>query len=257
MQANSNGIALPSAAQVRLYELLRAVPGLREGQQLTTNSVRAGGLHRHILTAGRPTHPQSFGIDSQPWLGQALHVIAWENSPRAPPSQKDAMPDHPASPRAAEPIPRVVAPGEGIVGATDAPTLPRVEVKLAASDGLGFSVVEYRIPPGFSPPPRLHRQTRENAAVYVLEGELHYWFADGEATATAGTLVHLPRLGWNRWANQTDAPCWILAIFSPAGFEQYFLELSAAIASSVEDPATTGAAIGRRRAHYGDEEQGN
>lgn len=157
-------------------------------------------------------------------------------------------------PSSTEPVPRVVGPGEGTLGATDAPALPRVEVKLAAGDGLGFSVVEYLIPPGFSPPPRLHRQTREDAAVYILEGQLRYWFPGGEAIATPGSLVHLPRLAWNRWANETDAPCRILAIFAPAGFDQYFLELSAAIASS-SDPNEVEPAIGRLRARYGDEEQ--
>lgn len=157
-------------------------------------------------------------------------------------------------PTSTDPVPRVVGPGEGTLGATDAPTLPRVEVKLGAADGLGFSVVEYLIPPGFSPPPLLHRQTREDAAVYVLEGQLHYWFPDGEAVATPGSLVHLPRLAWNRWANETDAPCRILAIFAPAGFDQYFLELSAAIVSA-GDPGEVGPAIARLRARYGDEEQ--
>jgi quercetin dioxygenase-like cupin family protein len=158
------------------------------------------------------------------------------------------------SPTAAECTPRIVGPGEGIVGAAGAPMLPRVEVKLAAQDGLGFSVVDYYIPPRFSPPPVLHRQTRENVAVYVVEGQLHYWFEDGDAIAAAGSVVRLPLLAWNRWANETDEPCRILAIFAPAGFEQYFLELSAALASA-SDPAAAGAAIARLRERYGDEEQ--
>lgn len=151
-------------------------------------------------------------------------------------------------------VPRIVTSGEGVLGATAGPMLPRVEVKLAASDGLGFSVVDYLIPPRFSPPPVLHRQTREDVAVYIVEGRLHYWFEHSDAIATAGSLVQLPRLAWNRWANETDEPCRILAIFAPAGFEQYFLELSAALASA-SDPAETGAAIGRLRERYGDEEE--
>lgn len=154
----------------------------------------------------------------------------------------------------AEAMPRIVASGEGILGATDAPGLPRVEVKLAASDGLAFSVVDYLIPPGFSPPPVLHRQTREDVAVYIVAGQLHYWFEDGDAIAAAGSLVCLPRLTWNRWANETDQPCRILAIFAPAGFEQYFLELSAALASA-SDPAAAADTIARLRERYGDEEQ--
>lgn len=135
-----------------------------------------------------------------------------------------------------------------------APGLPRVEVKLGASAGAGFSVVEYHVPAGFSPPPRLHRQTREDALVYIVEGELHYWFAEGDAVVGAGTLVRLPRGGWNRWANESDQPCLMLAIFAPAGFEQYFLDLAAAMAASGGDRAALGETIGRLREQYGDEE---
>jgi uncharacterized cupin superfamily protein len=128
-----------------------------------------------------------------------------------------------------------------------------MEVKLAAADGLGFSVVEQHIPPRFNPPPVHHRQTREDAAVYVLEGELRYWLRDEKVAAPAGTLVHLPRLTWWRWANESDAPCRVLAIFAPAGFERYFLELTEAIASS--DPQSATDTFARLRALYGDEER--
>lgn len=163
------------------------------------------------------------------------------------------MSHQPESPAATRP-PGIVGPGEGILGAAGGPMLPRVEVKVSASDGLGFSIVDYHIPPRFSPPPVLHRQTREHVAVFVIEGQLHYWFADGDAVATAGSVVRLPLRAWNRWANETDEPCRILAIFAPGGFEEYFLELSAALASA-SDPAAAGAAIARLRDRYGDEER--
>lgn len=161
---------------------------------------------------------------------------------------------HPENSAAAACTPRIVKPGEGTLGAAGGPMLPRVEVKVSGSDGLGFSVVDYHIPPRFSPPPVLHRQTREHVAVYVIEGQLRYWFEDGDAVATAGSVVRLPLRAWNRWANETDESCRILAIFAPPGFEQYFLELSAALASASE-PAAAGAAIARLRERYGDEEQ--
>lgn len=79
-------------------------------------------------------------------------------------------------------------------------------------------------------------------------------FADaGQAVLGAGTLVRLPRGTWNRWANNSEQPCRLLAIFSPAGFEQYFLDLSAAMADSAGDRAALGATIGRLRQQYGDE----
>jgi quercetin dioxygenase-like cupin family protein len=152
--------------------------------------------------------------------------------------------------------PGIVGPGEGVLGARTGGRAPEVEIKLGAADGLGFSVVEYRIPPGFSPPPVLHRQTREDAAVYILEGELRYWFgAEGrEAIAGPGTLVRLPRFGWNRWANEQDHPCRMLAVFAPAGFEQYFLELGAIAAEARGDQAVLRRAIPSLRERYGDEQ---
>lgn len=147
-----------------------------------------------------------------------------------------------------------MAAGEGVLGPLSGGRGPEVEVKLGASHGLGFSVVEYLIPAGFSPPAVLHRQTREDAAVYVLDGELHYWFADGEALAGPGALVHLPRGGWNRWSNEQDWPCRMLAIFAPAGFEQYFLELGAMAAAAGGDADVLAEAIPRLRERYGDEQ---
>lgn len=155
---------------------------------------------------------------------------------------------------AQDPVPQIVPPGAGVVGASAGEGMPSVEVKLGAEANFGFSVVEYHVPVGFSPPPLLHRQTREDAVVYILEGELRYWFAEGDAVAGPGTLVRLPRGGWNRWANEAGRPCRLLAIFAPAGFEQYFLELAAAMAASGGDRAALGETIGRLREHYGDEE---
>jgi hypothetical protein len=70
---------------------------------------------------------------------------------------------------------RVVPPGAGLVARTSHPAFPDVEVKFTG-DGVGFSMIEYAVPARFAPPPNLHRHTRENAVIYVLEGELHYWF---------------------------------------------------------------------------------
>jgi uncharacterized cupin superfamily protein len=161
------------------------------------------------------------------------------------------MTDHARSP--ADVRSRIVAAGQGTMTADVGPGFPRMEVKLAAADGLGFSVVEQHIPPRFSPPPVHHRQTREDAAIYVLEGELRIWLEDREAVVAAGAVVHLPRRTWWRWANESGAGCRILAIFAPAGFEQYFLALAQTLSSS--DPQGAAATFARLRADYGDEER--
>ncbi|SNS26159.1 Cupin domain-containing protein [Geodermatophilus saharensis] len=147
--------------------------------------------------------------------------------------------------------PRVVPPGAGTVTAAVAPGLPTIEVKLAAADGAGLSLVEYRVPPRFSPPPHLHRHTREGAVVYVLAGELHHWFADGDAVAGPGTVVHLPPGAWFRWANERDEPARMLCVFAPAGFEQFFLDVVAAAGAAGGDLRSV---IGPLRDRYGDED---
>jgi len=126
-----------------------------------------------------------------------------------------------------------------------------MEVKLSAADGAGLSLVEYDIPGGFSPPPRLHRHTREGAVLYVLAGELRYWFVDGETVAGPGTLVQLPPGAWFRWANERDEPARMLCMFAPAGFEQFFLDVMAGASAAGGDLR---AVIGLLRARYGDED---
>ncbi len=153
-----------------------------------------------------------------------------------------------------EPRCTIIPPGAGVVGQSTAPDLPRVEVKLGADAGAGYSVVDYLVPARFSPPPRLHRQTREDTTVYIVSGELHYWFLDGEAVAGAGTVVRIPRGAWSRWANDNDKPCRLLAIFSPAGFERYFLDLSRAMADPQRNRAELGEVIGQLRHQYGDQD---
>lgn len=147
---------------------------------------------------------------------------------------------------------RVVPRGSGLLAPAAAPGLASIEVKLR---GDALSVVEYTVPAGFSPPARLHRQTREDVTVYVLEGELHYWFPDGECRARTGTLIHLPRTTWSRWANDGDTTCRLLAVFTPGGFEQYFLDLAAASAAASGDRVSFRAAVTRLREQYGDEER--
>jgi uncharacterized cupin superfamily protein len=147
--------------------------------------------------------------------------------------------------------PRVIPPRAGTVAPAAAPGLPTIEVKLADADGAGFSLVEYDVPGRFSPPPHLHRHTREGAVVYVLSGELHYWFAEGDTVAGAGTLVQLPPGAWFRWANERDEPARMLCLFAPAGFEQFFLDVMAETSAAGGDLR---AVIGPLRARYGDED---
>jgi quercetin dioxygenase-like cupin family protein len=153
------------------------------------------------------------------------------------------------------PGPTLVNRGEGIIPALTHPALPRLEVKLDVSAGTGFSMIEYSVPAGFTPPPVLHRHTKESATGYIVDGHLTYWFEDGTANDVGpGSVIHLPAGAWFRWANQTDQPVQMLFVFRPAGFEQFFLELMDAIADIGGDPSAIGTVIFPLRAKFGDEQ---
>ncbi len=89
----------------------------------------------------------------------------------------------------------------------------------------GFSLVEHPMPPRALAAP-LHRHTREDEYSYVLEGRMGALLGDEVVYAEAGDLVHKPRNQWHTFWNAGDEPCRILEIISPAGFEQFFQELS-------------------------------
>lgn len=157
--------------------------------------------------------------------------------------------------------PFVVGPGEGRDPdpVTELPTPTgngRIEVKLDRNDGAGFSMTEYTAPPRFSPPPVLHRHTRESAGLFMLEGEVSIWFEDDDEPRRIRprTFVWLPRGSWFRWANETDQPARWLNFFTPPGFDHFFAEAAAAVAEAGGfSPEVMARVIPEVRARYGDE----
>ena len=97
-----------------------------------------------------------------------------------------------------------------------------------AETGGTFSLVEHPIPPRTLAAP-LHRHWREDEYSYVLEGRMGALLGDDVVYAEAGDLVFKPRQQWHTFWNAGDAPCRILEIISPAGFEHFFDELGEAM----------------------------
>ena len=65
-----------------------------------------------------------------------------------------------------------------------------------------FGAIDYHIPPGFAPPPVLHRHTLEDAGWLVLEGDIRFTYEDGtEFLAGPGASTEHPKGCWFRWAN--------------------------------------------------------
>lgn len=125
--------------------------------------------------------------------------------------------------------PRIIGPRDG--RAWDLKSLGVRFLIWGAESGESLSLVEHPIPPRTLVAP-LHRHGREDEYSYVLEGRMGAQLGDDVVVAEAGDLVFKPRQQWHTFWNAGDAPCRILEIISPAGFEHFFDELGAAIAAT-------------------------
>lgn len=98
------------------------------------------------------------------------------------------------------------------------------EIKAPGSEtGGAFTLIEGLVPPGGGPPPHIHR--REDEAFYVLEGELDF-IVDGEGfKASPGAWVTLARGSLHGFKNTSPRPAKILIVATPAGLDDFFLEV--------------------------------
>jgi len=105
-----------------------------------------------------------------------------------------------------------------------------------------FSLVEHAMSPRALAAP-LHIHTREDEYSYVLQGRMGALLGDDVVEAGPGDLVFKPRDQWHTFWNAGDEPCRILEIIAPAGFEDFFRELSdmgGAIQADPDDLAALG-----------------
>lgn len=82
-----------------------------------------------------------------------------------------------------------------------------------------FTVIELRVPPGFSGPPHIHRN--EHQTDHVVEGELVYTVGEETVVADAGTIVHCPKNVPHTFSNESDAEAVVLDWLHPAGFDEF------------------------------------
>jgi mannose-6-phosphate isomerase-like protein (cupin superfamily) len=111
-----------------------------------------------------------------------------------------------------------------------------------------FSLVEHPMSPRALAAP-LHLHTREDEYSFVLEGRMGALLGDEVVEAGPGDLVFKPRNQWHTFWNAGDEPCRILEIISPAGFEQFFRELSDLGGAINADPEEL-VALAERYGHY-------
>ncbi len=98
--------------------------------------------------------------------------------------------------------------------------------KLSGADtGGAFAIVEHPLAVGvLAAPPHTH--THEDEISYILDGEVTLLIGEELIHAEPGAYVRKPRGIPHTFWNSGTTPARIQEIITPAGFEQYFAELS-------------------------------
>jgi mannose-6-phosphate isomerase-like protein (cupin superfamily) len=96
-----------------------------------------------------------------------------------------------------------------------------------------FCLIDMYVPPGGGPPP--HRHDFEETFA-LLEGELDVVFRGAKQVVRAGETINVPSNAPHQFHNSSTQPVRMLCICSPAGQEQYFLEIGVAVATRTTPP---------------------
>src|SRR4051794_13862269 len=98
------------------------------------------------------------------------------------------------------------------------------------------------VPPGDGPP--LHRHTREDETIYVLEGDLRIKLGDQLSDAPPGSFVFIPRGVAHTFQNVGKQPGRMLLTFAPAGMESFFDRLATLTSFDPDEFRRAGAEVG-------------
>ena len=85
-----------------------------------------------------------------------------------------------------------------------------------------YALIDMYVPPGGGPPP--HRHDFEEM-FHVLEGNVEVMFRGVKSTARAGETVSIPANAPHAFKNVSSAPARLLCTVSPAGEDEFFLEI--------------------------------
>jgi quercetin dioxygenase-like cupin family protein len=127
-----------------------------------------------------------------------------------------------AQPDTGQKIPHI-----GVVGDT-------YTILLTAKDTAGrFCLIDMHIPPGGGPPP--HRHDFEET-FSVLDGELEVTFRGAKQVLRTGETINVPANAPHQFHNSSSQPVRMLCICSPAGQEEFFIEVGVPVASRTTPP---------------------
>jgi len=95
------------------------------------------------------------------------------------------------------------------------------------------------IPPGGGPPP--HRHDFEETFI-VLEGELEATFRGTRVVVRAGETIHIPANAPHQFRNSSTRAVRLMCICSPAGQEEFFVEVGVPVPTRTTAPPKLGEA---------------
>ncbi len=96
-----------------------------------------------------------------------------------------------------------------------------------------FAFEEFTLAPG-TVGARPHVHDGHDEYFYVLEGELTLHTGDGELTAGPGHLLAATRGTPHGFRNAGPVPARALCLYTPAGYEDYFRDVHAAVSAGAE-----------------------
>ena len=103
-----------------------------------------------------------------------------------------------------------------------------------------YCLIDMLVPKGGGPPP--HRHDFEEMFT-VLEGEIEATFRGEKLTLRAGETINIPANAPHQFTNASDQPARLLCLCSPAGQEEFFMEMGVVVptrttpAPKLEGPA--------------------
>jgi quercetin dioxygenase-like cupin family protein len=96
-----------------------------------------------------------------------------------------------------------------------------------------FCLIDMHVPPNGGPPP--HRHDFEETFA-VLEGEIEATFRGAKQVVRAGETINIPANAPHQFHNSSSQPARMLCICSPAGQEEFFMEIGLPVATRTTPP---------------------
>jgi quercetin dioxygenase-like cupin family protein len=96
-----------------------------------------------------------------------------------------------------------------------------------------YCLIDMHVPPGGGPPP--HRHDFEET-FSVLEGDLEAIFRGTKVVVRAGETIHIPANAPHQFRNASTKTVRMMCICSPAGQEEFFLEVGVPVETRTTAP---------------------